>query len=297
MMWLILSILDLLLLGILVLIAFFAYVAARMANPPREIGEWTPGDFGLEYEEFEVENSEGIPIRGWHINRGSDCTVFLLHGYTVSRWTFYIKKMVEFLSSEDCNIVLFDFRAHGRSGGKFTTVGDKEIEDFRAVLNKFSTAKNCVVGYSMGGIIAIRSLLEDKVTCAIADSPPIYMDRTGRRGLRYFANLPEWVYTFAKPFFSLYTGGKIVNMMEYADKITKPLLLIAGENDPLVKVGEVMEFQGRNSTVNRDVSIWINSGAHVRGIVADEEDYRKRVLEFIRAHCSRRGNRGEVNEN
>ncbi len=282
MIWLIVGII---LAVIILLTLFFAYVAYRMAKPPREVGDWNPGDFGLEYEEFEVKNSEGIPIRGWYINRGSDCTVFLLHGYTVSRWTFYIKKMVEFLAGENCNIVLFDFRAHGKSGGKYTTVGDKEIEDFRAVLKKFSTSKNCVVGYSMGGIIAIRSLLEDEVTCAIADSPPIYMDRTGRRGLRYFANLPEWIYTFARPFFVMITGGKVVDVLAYADKIKKPLLLIEGENDPLVKVGEVMEFQGRNGRVNHDVSIWINSGAHVRGIVADEEEYRNRIINFIRSHC------------
>ncbi len=267
------------------IIAFFAYVAYRMAKPPREIGDWTPQDFGLKYTPFEVENKDGLKIRGWFINKNSNRTIFLLHGYTVSRWTFYIKKMVEFLKDEPYNLVLFDFRAHGESEGKYSTVGDKEIEDFRAVLSKFATERNCVIGYSMGGIIAIRSLLEDKVSCAIADSPPIMMDRTGKRGLKYFANLPQWIYYFSKPFFYLFTGGKTINVLELAEMINKPLLLIEGEYDPLVKIGEVLEFHKRNSKVNRNVSLWINSGAHVRGIVADEDEYRSRVMEFIREHA------------
>ncbi len=278
------------LIGVIILlttlfILFFLFIAYRMAKPPREKGDWNPGDFGLEYRDFEVKNSEGITIRGWHIDKGSQCTVFLLHGYTVSRWTFYIKKMVEFLADENLNIVLFDFRAHGESGGKYTTVGDRELDDFMAVLEKFGTEKNCVVGYSMGGIVAIRALTDDRVHCAIADSPPVKMDLTGKRGLKYFANLPEWIYSFAKPLFTIITHSSTVDVISYAKKIRKPLLLIGGENDPLVHVGEIMEFEGINKMVNSDVSLWINSGAHVRGITADEEEYRKRVLDFIKNHC------------
>ncbi len=70
----------------------------------------------------------------------------------------------------------------------------------------------------------------------MADSPPIYLDRTGARGgLRYFASLPEGgLYNFVKPFTKLFSGGaKELNMVEYADRVRKPpLLLIAGEKDP-----------------------------------------------------------------
>ncbi len=266
---------------LLIFLLFLIFVAYKMVKPPREVGDWTPKDFGMDYEEFEVENSEGIKIRGWYVNRNSECTVFLLHGYTVSRWTFYIKKMVEFLKDKNCNLVLFDFRAHGKSEGKYTTVGDKEIEDLRAVLNKFATSRNCVVGYSMGGIIAIRSLMEEEVCCAVADSPPIYMDKTGKRGLKYFANLPEGIYGFAKPFFSMFTKSKGISVIDYADKVKKPLLIIAGSKDPLVKVEEAKEFYERNKKVNPHVEIWITEGAHVRSVKVDENKYREKVLDFI----------------
>ncbi len=272
--------------GILVSIAiifliFVAYIAYRMAKPPREVGEWTPKDYGMNYENFEVENEEGLKLKGWYVNKNSEKTVFLLHGYTVSRWTFYIEKMVKFLAEKNYNLVVFDFRAHGESEGKYTTVGDREINDLKAVVEKFATNKNCVVGYSMGGIIAIRSLTLPEISCAIADSPPIYMDRTGKRGLKYFANLPEWLYWFAKPFFTMLTKSRGIEVMKYADVIKKPLLIIAGKNDPLVNVDEVQEFYYKNKKINENVDLWVTEGAHVRTVKVDEEGYKNRVLEFI----------------
>ncbi|NPA75477.1 MAG: alpha/beta fold hydrolase [Euryarchaeota archaeon] len=255
-----------------------------MATPPREHGEWTPKTYGMDYEDFEVQTADGLTLKGWHVNKNSPATVFLLHGYTVSRWTFYIEKMVEFLKDEPYNLVIFDFRAHGESEGKHTSVGDKEIEDIKAVLDKLGTEKNCLVGYSMGADIAIRALEFDNVCCAVADSPPIYMDSTGRRGLRYFANLPEWIYDSAHPFFSFFAGTKGVDIIDYAERVKKPLLLIAGSLDPLVKVDEVMEFYEKNRKVNPDVELWVTSGKHVRSVKVDPDEYRRRVLAFIKNH-------------
>ncbi len=266
----------------LVVISFFAFVAYKMTTPPREKGEWTPETYGMKYDNFSVKTEDGVELKGWYVNKNSKTTVFLLHGYTVSRWTFYIEKMFEFLKEEPYNIVAFDFRAHGESGGKHTSVGDVEIKDIRAVLDKFGTEKNCLVGYSMGADIAIRALEFDDVCCAIADSPPINMDSTGRRGLKYFANLPEWIYDSAHPFFKIFAGTKGINIIDYADRIKKPLLIIAGSLDPLVKVDEVMEFYEKNHKINPSVELWVTSGKHVRSVKVDPEKYGERVLSFIR---------------
>ena len=267
---------------------FIIFVAYKMITPSREIGDWNPEKYGLKYEDFAVNTEDGLEIKGWYVNKQSDRTVFLLHGYTVSRWTFYIEKMTEFLQDKEYNLVIFDFRAHGLSGGKHTTVGDKEIYDLKAVLKKFATEWNCLIGYSMGADIAIRALLFDNVQCAIADSPPIYMDSTGRRGLKYFANLPEWIYENAKPFFHVFARSNGVDIINYADKIKKPLLIIAGSLDPLVKVDEVMEFYEKNRKMNRYVELWITSGKHVRSIKVNTEDYRRRVFSFLSA-CEMNG--------
>ena len=67
------------------------------------------------------------------------------------------------------NVLLFDFRAHGQSGGKYRTLGCHEYKDVIAAaqfLNeKTKTNKNLpnnlpliIWGFSMGGSAALKSL-------------------------------------------------------------------------------------------------------------------------------------------
>ena len=277
--------LIILLISILIFL-FFLYVAYRMSSPPRFVGKWNPENAGLNYEDVEIKSEDGTVLRGWWIDRGARRTIIILHGYTSSRWGFYIIPMITFLAKNNYNILTFDFRAHGESGGKYTTVGDKELGDFLSFLHwlteKKKDGKIGVLGYSMGAIVTLRALaMEDGIDAGIADSPPINIDMVGKRGLKYFAKLPEWIYVPVKPLVKLITGAKELNMEEYAEKIKKPLLLIAGENDPLVKVDEVMGFYKRNKKINKNVEIWVTKGAHVRSIKVDEEFYKKKILEFF----------------
>ena len=276
----------------LAFLAFSAFVAYRMVRPPRFIGEWTPGDFGFDHEDITFETEDGLKLSGWWVPNGSDKTVIPLHGYTRSRWDdVYMKPTIEFLLREGYNVLAFDFRAHGKSEGKYTTVGDKEIADVVAAVkwlieNHPESAKRiALVGFSMGGMLTIRSLAEiPEVCCGVADSPPMYLDRTGARGLKYFAGLPEWLYFIVKPFTKLLSGGKEVHPIEYADRVRKPLLLIAGEKDPLVRVEEVREFYERNRKVNPDVELWVTDAPHVRTLKLHPKEWKERVRDFLKRH-------------
>lgn len=281
-------IIQILLLLIFLFLAFSAFVGYKMVTPPREVKGWTPKDAGMDYMDVEIETGDGIKLRGWWIDKGSNKTVIPLHGYTSSRWGFYIVPVIEALAREGYNVLAFDFRAHGESEGKHTTIGDKEFMDVLSAIDWIKmhhperAEKIGLIGYSMGAILTIRGLAEEeRVNAGIADSPPIYIDKTGARGLRYFANLPEWIYTFVKPFTKLFSKGREINPIEYADRIKKPLLLIAGERDPLVKVDEVQEFYEKNRMINPNIELWITEGAHVRTIAIKPEEYKKKVLEFF----------------
>ncbi|RLF90521.1 alpha/beta hydrolase [Thermococci archaeon] len=272
---------------IFALLAFSAFVGYKMVTPPRQKGQWTPKDLGYEYDDVTIETRDGLKLKGWWINQEGDKTVILLHGYTASKWNeTYIKPALKFLLDAGFNVLLFDFRAHGESEGNRTTVGDKELIDLISAvdwLERRGIKRVGVVGFSMGAIVTIRGLGEDeRITCGVADSPPIYMDRTGARGLKYFANLPEFLYPLVKPFTLIFSGGRVVNVIEYADKIRKPLLLIAGKKDPLVKVEEVREFYERNKRINERVELWITEAPHVRTIVENPEEWKERVVRFLK---------------
>ncbi|CAI1491971.1 Hydrolase of the alpha/beta superfamily [Thermococcus nautili] len=276
---------------IVAFLAFSAFVAYKMVKPPRFIGDWTPKDLGYDYEDVTIETQDGLKLSAWWIpNEGP--VVMPLHGYTRSRWDeVYMKQTIEFLLKEGYSVLVFDFRAHGKSEGKFTTVGDRELIDVLSAVDWLKknhpekAEKIGLIGFSMGAVVTIRALAEDEgITCGVADSPPIYLDKTGARGLKYFANLPEWLYTFVKPFTVLFSGAKELNMLEYADKVRKPLLLIAGENDPLVRPEEVREFYERNKNVNQDVELWVTDAPHVRTLKFHPEEWKARVRDFLSKH-------------
>ncbi|USS40064.1 alpha/beta fold hydrolase [Thermococcus aggregans] len=279
---------EIVLLALALFFAFVFFVAYKMTTPPRRVKNWTPKDVGLEYEDITISTTDGLKLKGWWIDRGSEKTIILLHGYASSRWSFYIIPMIETLAKNGYNVLAFDFRAHGESEGKYTTVGDKELIDLVSAIDwlkreKPNSANRIgLVGYSMGAMVAIRALAEDeRVCCAVADSPPMHLDKTGTRSLRYFANLPEWLYPFVKPISKMITGTREVHPITYADKIKKPLRLIAGKKDPIVKVEEVREFYERNKEINPDVELWVTEAAHVRTIQLMPEEYKQRILQFF----------------
>ena len=285
------SLLGALVFLLLLFILFAVFVAYKMAKPPRFIGDWTPEEWGFDYEEMTFETSDGLKLSGWWIPNGSGKTVIPLHGYTRSRWDdVYMKQTTEFLLKEGYNVLTFDFRAHGRSEGKYTSVGRDEVKDVEAAIrwlkkNHPEAAESIgLIGFSMGAIVTIRSLAElEEVCCGVADSPPIYLDRTGARSLKYFANLPEWLYPFVKPFGKLFSG-ETKDTIELADKVRKSLLLIVGEKDPLIEVDEVREFYERNRKVNPDVELWVTDSPHVRTLKFHPEEWKARVGDFLRRH-------------
>ena len=275
----------LLVVSILLVDGFLAFITYRLIKPPRYVEDWTPADLGLSYEDVEFQTEDGLKIRGWWIDVNSDRTLIVMHGYTASRWAFYVKRMIKEAASREFNVLTFDFRAHGESEGKITTFGFYEILDLRAALDWLQprSQKVCLLGYSMGGIVAVRGLAEDdRPLAGVADSAPVYADKSAARGLKYFARLPTWIYPVIKGY-AMFLGAKNVDLMDYADKVKKPLLLVVGEQDPLVKVDEVKEFYERNKRVN-DVQIWVGRGGHVR-IMLEEPGYADKVLSFLGGKC------------
>lgn len=274
---------------ILIFFIFLGYVSHKMTKPERMIEDWTPEDKGLKFEEVSFRTVDDVVIKGWWIDKGNDKTVIGLHGYTSSKWYgVYMKPLLDILKDGDYNILYFDFRAHGESGGNRTTIGDKEYLDLKAAVDwlednhEDSTQKLGVIGYSMGAMVSLKGSLDDRIDCVVADSPPIDLDATSARSLDYFAGLPSFLYNLTKPLAVLLFDIDHEDMLEYADNIEIPLLLIAGENDPIVKVSEIKEFYEINRKNNNDVKIWTTEAEHVRSLKENPNKYKERITSFLR---------------
>ena len=268
----------------------------KMVSPPRARGSWTPKDLGHEYEDVEVTTPDGVRLRGWFIDKGSDKTVLAIHGYTSSKWDeTYMRPVIDILARNGFNVAAFDMRAHGDSGGDITTLGKKEAADMRAVIEWLrrerpdKARKVGAIGYSMGGAVTIMLAAEPGLLdAAVADSPYIDIMRSGRRWVKRVRGLLGALLRLAYPLIARFTSSKAgikpedLNMMRFAKRVKTPILLIAGRRDDLVTVEEIREFYDAVRKVNPNVEIWVTDSAHVRTVEDRPREYEEKIISFLK---------------
>ncbi len=281
----ILILIFLIFVGLLIFFAFLIFISHKMTRPERTTGDWTPDDLGLEYEKVSFETEDGITLKGWWMDKDTGKTIICLHGYTASRWyEVYMRPLLEILKDEEYNILYFDFRAHGESGGKRTTIGNKELLDLKAAIDwleeKGKSEKIGLIGYSMGAMVGIKGLASDKrIDCGIVDSPPLDLDSTSARSLKYFAGLPPFLYKFVKPMAKTIFDINTEDMFRFADKIDKPMLLIGGKNDPIMDISEMRRFFKKSDDC---VEMWSTEAEHIRSIQVKKDEYSEKITSFFK---------------
>lgn len=115
-----------------------------------------------------------------HYKNGKTSVIVVCPGFYNSKSNRWMRKTVEILSPE-YDVIIFDFRGHGRSGGKYTWSA-RENMDVDAVLD-YAKAQGYrhigIVAYSLGAAAAINSAADrDDVDSMVLISCPIKFDMT-----------------------------------------------------------------------------------------------------------------------
>lgn len=145
-------------------------LARRPPDPPRN-----PAMFGLAYEVITFPARDGTRLMGWWIPAPSPArgTVLILHGQAGSMDgdLHYAPHLVQ----RGFNVLMFDFRAHGRSDGDLVTFGYWEVCDVRGALDWLSArgiSRVGVWGCSMGGGVALTTAAHDpRIAALVLDCP------------------------------------------------------------------------------------------------------------------------------
>lgn len=147
---------------VLVLVVFMLpfSMAATMTFRPKVVPAITPmTEFGVAFERVEFRAEDGTRIAGWWIaanprsSRRSE-TVLVVHGLGSGKAD--VLPMAGAMYGAGYNVLLFDLRAHGESGGHFTSFGVHERKDVEAAAgwvraNKAAEGERLLaVGASMG---------------------------------------------------------------------------------------------------------------------------------------------------
>ena len=117
-----------------------------------------------------VTSSDGVAIA--YTVLGAGAPVVLLHGFTETAASWQEAGYVERLLAAGRRLVLIDCRGHGGSGKPHDAAaysGDSCARDVVAVLDALGIGAADLIGYSMGGMIALTTALRfpERVRCLV----------------------------------------------------------------------------------------------------------------------------------
>lgn len=265
-----------------------AYLAI---HPLRERLPYTPAHLGLTYEDVAFTTSDGIELKGWFIpSHYGRAAVILGHGFTRSRQEML--DVAAMLHRNCYNVLLFDWRAHGESGGERTTFGYKETRDLAAALDYVSARPGVdaerigVLGRSLGAAIAIRGAAAlPQLKAVVADSPFPSLQDSIEIGVRRRGPLGIWP---LRPI-ALYLGTKTIgidpDLVRPVDDINaispRPVLIMHGGCDELVPADTGQRLY---AAADEPKFLWYEpDAAHVKLSTRYPAEYEARVVDFFDA--------------
>lgn len=242
----------------------------------------------LEKEKVEIESHHGYHLHGlWIPNGDSDKTVVFCHGIS---WNLMgAVKYTEIFWNLGFNLLIYDHRNHGKSGGETTTYGLYEKYDLKSWLDWVEAKKGKGTylgthGESMGAATVLQHLgIDSRVKFCVADCPYSDLNEIFKYTLKneyHLSNMP--ILTVANLFTRWRAGLSLQDVSPIATikKVTTPILWIHGTEDR--KVPPQMSIDMYNEKEHGIKKLWLVEGArHASACVADRDGYAKTIELFI----------------
>jgi pimeloyl-ACP methyl ester carboxylesterase len=268
----------------------YQLVAGRSSEP------MAPGDLVIEDVRFNAgDDSElvqkGVDLAGWtiHTVHGAPAVV-LVHGFKTSREEML--PWARFLHDAGFNVLLFDTRGCGKSGGSTVGLGATEPRDISLAVelarDQFGTTKVAVLGISLGAGSAILAGAKDpSISAVVADSAWTDQDfQLSRLSFLPLGPLRVPLLPYGVGAVNLFVGAD-VSTARPLDAIARiaprPILLIHSADDD----NATTPLEGARklfAAAEEPKELWVAPrGGHVGAINAFPDEYRARVVAFLRA--------------
>jgi len=173
-----------------------------------------------------------VILTGWRFaargaRRG---TVIYLHGIADNRGSGLT--VAQRFSDRGFDVVAYDSRAHGDSGGEICTYGFYEKRDLQRVLDVLESGPVVVIGSSLGGAVALQAAAEDpRISAVVAAESFSDLRTVGTERAPWFFTTK----TVRQAFALAENQGRFkvdeVSPMEAARHISVPVFLIHGARD------------------------------------------------------------------
>lgn len=276
------------------------YFALKVVNPKVfsveetyrteiETGRMTEAEFkGWDSQEIWLDSPFGYSLFGLYLPvAGSQKTIIIAHGITYSLYGSV--KYVNIFRKRGFNVILYDHRNHGRSGGRWSTFGYYEKHDlgvFFAWAQEQLTngGQVAVMGESFGAVTAVQfAAIQPKVAflvldCCFSDLADLLAHR-----LKVEFRLPAWPILPLASFFSRLLAGMSfgdISPLREMSNLTLPVFFAHGQNDKFTPCQMSEALYAAKTNGLKDIYLAPNAD-HAEAFWNNREEYDRRVGEFL----------------
>lgn len=232
----------------------------------------------IKFQDVELTTEDGVKLSAWYTLPQNGAVILVAHGYGDKRSEdFYV-----LFASHGYGVLAWDFRAHGKSGGDFSTLGYYEMLDAKAALD-FALAQPGVKhigawGGSMGAVTMIRATAKyPQIEALIADSP--FASLKDEMDVR----VPFPILRSLIPFFAAWKTGVNPDLVRPIDDISKisprPVFIIQGLSDGMVPLDSGQRLY---DAANEPKQLWEEDGVpHLNMYAFYKIRYTNRTIKFF----------------
>ena len=250
---------------------------------PLPLGDATPSDVGLGYEDVELRTADGVRLEAWYVPSENGAAVVLLAGAGSTR-DGEVERAAA-LAGEGFGVLMLDVRGHGGSGGEANLMGwygELDVKpgiDYLLARGDVSGGRVAVVGMSMGGQQAVAAAGDDlRIRAVVADGV------VGRHSSEIDApnaidGLMGWVMMQAT---ELTTGAPHPTPLVDAVRAASPhrvLVIAAGRG----AMGMEADFANELANASPEtVEVWnVGDVSHTQAFSKHRGEWTARVTEFL----------------
>ncbi|WP_316569716.1 alpha/beta hydrolase [Neobacillus sp. YIM B06451] len=258
-------------------------------NREREAGRIIDTDYeALKKRDVLIPSPFGYELKGVLAEpHETNRYVIISHGVTENKFNS-IKYMNLFLS-RGFNVLIFDHRRHGESGGKTTSYGHYEKFDLKAVVDwlKKEIGPGLLLGIhgeSMGAatMLLYAGMLEDGADFYIADCPFSDFKEQLAYRLKEEMNLPGGIILPLADLilrFRDHYSIREVSPISVIDNIRNPILFIHSAKDDFILPSMTEALYDKKN--GPKMLFMAESGLHAQSFNENREQYEKAIDEFL----------------
>ena len=233
---------------------------------------------GVDFQEVELVTEDHIRLSAWYTPPQNGAVILVAHGYGDKR----SEDFHALFAGHGYGVIAWDFRAHGKSEGEFSSLGYYEMLDAKAALD-FVLAQPGVEhvgawGGSMGAVTMIRATAHyPEIEALVADSP--FATLQDEMDLR----VPFPVIRGLIRFFAERQSGVRLDAVRPVEDIARisprPVFLIQGMGDGMVPLDSAQRLY---EAAGEPRQVWEEKDVpHLNMYAFYKTRYTKRVIKFF----------------